>query len=83
MFGISDGDTERAVLELATAIRDRVDRWGAALPGGRWQPRLEVQVMPGGEHRWEQLWRGMSGSGIEVHRMGITGESTTGGGADR
>ena len=83
MFGISDGDPELAVLELATAIRDRVDRWGSALPGGRWQPRLEVLVMPGGEHRWEQLRRRMSGSGVEVHRVETASESTTDGGADR
>ncbi len=66
MFGFSDGDLDRATLELATAVRDRIDRWGASLPGGRWQPRLEVQVAPGGESRFHQLRSLMSGSGVEV-----------------
>ncbi len=66
MFGFSDGDLDRASLELASAVRDRVDRWGASLPGGRWQPRLDVQVVPGGESRFHQLRSLMSGSGVEV-----------------
>jgi hypothetical protein len=66
MFGFSDGNLDRASLELASAVRDRVDRWGAALPGGRWQPRLDVQVSPGGESRFHQLRSLMSGSGVEV-----------------
>ncbi|NNE00870.1 MAG: hypothetical protein HKN47_26445, partial [Pirellulaceae bacterium] len=39
MFGMTDGDMNQATLELASAVRDRIERWGAALPGGRWQPR--------------------------------------------
>lgn len=66
MFGFSDGNLDRASLELASALRDRVDRWGASLPGGRWQPRLDVQVAPGGENRFHQLRSLLSGSGIEV-----------------
>jgi len=66
MFGLSSGDVERATLRLATAVRDRIKRWGPALPGGRWQPRLEVIVMPRGEIRFHQLRTLMSGSGVEV-----------------
>ncbi len=66
MFGFSDGEINRATLELATAVRDRIDRWGAALPGGRWQPRLNVLVMPRGETRFHQLRTLMVGSGVEV-----------------
>ncbi len=66
MFGFSHGDIDRATLQLATAIRDRIERWGPALPGGRWQPRLDVQVMPRGETRFHQLRTLMSGSGVDV-----------------
>ena len=66
MFGLTDGDVNRATLQLATALRDRISKWGAALPGGRWQPRLSVDVMPGGEERYRQLQSLLGGSGIEV-----------------
>ncbi len=66
MFGFSDGQIQRATLELATAVRDRIERWGAAIPGGRWYPRLDVEVMPHGEARFHQLRTLMNGSGVEV-----------------
>ena len=66
MFGLMNGNVERATLQLATAVRDRISRWGAALPGGRWQPRLDVEVMPGGQQRFNQLQALMNGSGVEV-----------------
>ena len=66
LFGFSDGQVDRATLELATAVRDRVQQWGAALPGGRWQPRLDVEVMPRGEARFHQLRTLMQGSGVDV-----------------
>lgn len=66
MFGVFDRDARRASLELATAVRDRVDHWGAALPGGRWQPVLEVDVKPGGEVRFQQLQTILRDSGVSV-----------------
>jgi hypothetical protein len=66
VFGIFNGDVERATLELATALRDRIEQWGPALPGGRWQPRLEVRVMPHGDMRFHQLRTMMNESGIEL-----------------
>ena len=66
VYGFSDGDIDRASLEMATAIRDRVERWGAAMPGGRWHPLLDAKVMPGGELRYQQLRRLMDGSGVEI-----------------
>jgi len=70
VYGFSDGDIDRASLELATAIRDRVERWGAAMPGGRWQPLLEVNVVRGGEMRFQQLRRLMAGSGVNIEAKG-------------
>ncbi len=66
IFEVVDGDVNRATLQLATAVRDRIVRWGAALPGGRWQPRLEVEIMPRGDRRFHQLKMLMSGSGVDV-----------------
>ncbi len=66
VFGFSDKPVSTATLELATAVRDRIDRWGPSLPGGRWSPVLDVEVMPGGEARFEQLRELMQGSGVEV-----------------
>lgn len=64
---VSDG-VDRATLEMATALRDRVERWGAAAPGARWSPRLLVDVMPGAEARFSELEKLMSGSGLPVVR---------------
>ena len=66
VFGVFNNDPRRAILEMATAVRDRVDRWGVALPGGRWQPSLEVEVLPGGETRFIQLQNLMRDSGVDV-----------------
>ncbi len=70
VFAFLGGDFERATMELATSVRDRVDRWGVALPGGRWQPRLDVEVMPGAENRFMQLRSLMDGSGVDVSGRG-------------
>jgi hypothetical protein len=66
VFGLAGGDIESATMRLATSLRSRIDRWGPALPGARWQPRLDVIVHPGGETRFHQLRTLMMGSGIEV-----------------
>jgi hypothetical protein len=66
IFGLSNGDVERATMRLATAVRDRIERWGPALVGGRWEPRLDVLVMPDGETRFHQLRTLMTGSGVQV-----------------
>jgi hypothetical protein len=68
IFGIFNGDVDRASLELATAVRRRIEEWGPALPGGRWYPRIEVQVQSRGETRFRELVDLFSGSGIELVR---------------
>ncbi|CAN0372858.1 unnamed protein product, partial [Hapterophycus canaliculatus] len=67
-FPFVSGNVYKPTMELATAIRDRVATWGTTLPGGRWSPRLEVQVGPHGEQRFHELKTLMQGSGIEIHR---------------
>ena len=66
VFGFLSGDVEKSTMRLATAVRDRIQQWGPALPGGKWQPRLDVIVMPHGEMRFHQLRTLMSGSGVEI-----------------
>ncbi len=66
VFRITNGNTNRAVLEMAAAIRARIATWGATLPGGRWEPTLEVQIAPYGQTRFNELRMLMNGSGIEV-----------------
>jgi hypothetical protein len=66
IFGLATEDIDSATLRLATSLRDRIDRWGPALPGARWKPRLEVLVHPGGEVRFNQLRTLMTDSGIDV-----------------
>ncbi|MDG2220812.1 MAG: hypothetical protein P8L85_05495 [Rubripirellula sp.] len=66
IFGLATEDIDSATLRIATALRDRIDRWGPALPGARWKPRLEVLVHPGGEMRFNQLRALMTDSGIDV-----------------
>ncbi|MEL6107544.1 MAG: hypothetical protein AAFU85_16005 [Planctomycetota bacterium] len=63
-FWIRGNDVDTATLELAAAVQDRIAQWGAALPGGRWAPRLKIDVAPGAQTRAQQLGRLMSGSGL-------------------
>jgi hypothetical protein len=66
----ADGNINDASLTLATAVRDRVSHWGAAMQGARWQPVLEVTVAPGAEFRYHQLTRLLDGSGLMVQPKG-------------
>ena len=68
VFGFTGGnaDLNLATLQLAAAVRERIERWGPALPGGRWEPQLQVTIMPGSERRYSELQKGFRGSGIEV-----------------
>ena len=69
-FAFTDGDVDRASLELATAVRDRAAGWGAAMQGARWQPVLDVAVVTGGESRYQQLLELMDGSGVIIQARG-------------
>ncbi len=59
-----------ATLRMATAVRDRIEGWGATAPGARWSPRLKVDVKPGGEEQFLQWARLMNGSGLPIERVG-------------
>lgn len=68
VFGFNGGNANlnQATLQLAAAVRERIERWGPALPGGRWEPQLHVIIMPGSERRYSELQESFRGSGIEV-----------------
>ena len=57
---------EKATLQLAAAIRERIDRWGPALPGGRWEPQLQITIMPDSENRYRALQEVFRDSGIDI-----------------
>lgn len=65
-FAIRDGFVERAAMELATAVHDRVEGWGYAIAGGRWQPVLRVAIESGAEMRYRQLRTLLQNSGLEL-----------------
>lgn len=65
-FPIENGLVEKSVMELAQAIRNRVDRWGVAMQNGRWDPVLSVRVSRSGETRFRQLQTLMRNSGVRV-----------------
>ncbi|KLU01368.1 putative signal peptide and transmembrane protein [Rhodopirellula islandica] len=67
-FPFENDSVYNATLKLATAVRDRVDGWGATLPGGRWQPRLDVLVAPHADQRFHELQTLMHDSGVEITR---------------
>lgn len=68
VVGIRDGAAEPAVMELATALRDRVESWGTAVQNGRWDPVLTVSVAADAEPRFAELQNLLRGSGIRVER---------------
>ncbi len=63
---VDPADPSAAVVRLAGLVRQRVDNWGLALTGGRWQPVLQVAIAPGGEANFNQLNTLLHGSGIGV-----------------
>jgi hypothetical protein len=58
--------SEDAVQELATAVWDRIDTWGAAGQGMYWRPELIMEVEPGGEQRFKELKALLADSGLDV-----------------
>ena len=61
-------DLQADATKLAVAIQKHMENWGLAVAGGYWKPTLQVEVIPGGETRFEILQALMSGSGVELQR---------------
>ena len=56
---------------VVLAAQQTMRRWGPALAGGRWQPRITATVDNGGSLRCDQLQRYLERSGIEFVRKPI------------
>ena len=70
-FSFGPEGMNSATLKLATAIRDRIDQWGAAAPGARWSPRLKVSVSSGAEPRFAAFEHLMTGRGLPIDRSDL------------
>ena len=68
IFSFFDGNLERAALQLATAIHDRIEQWGPALPGGKWQPSVEVILYSATKKSFDLLEYHFRGSGLPLKR---------------
>ncbi|MEX1041330.1 MAG: hypothetical protein WDZ51_11895 [Pirellulaceae bacterium] len=62
------GDPVEGIDHLVQLIDQRIDSWASAGRELYWKPVLHVQVLPGGEARFEQLQTLLYGSGMEVIR---------------
>lgn len=80
-FEIDPGGINQATLQVATSVRNRIERWGTAAPGARWSPLLKVEVMWGAEQRFAQFERMMTGSGLSIQRSGYS-QAESGGRGD-
>jgi len=69
VFSFFDGNLERASLQLATAIHERIIQWGPALPGGKWQPSLEVIVNASDHQIFNMFKDHFQGSGLQIIRV--------------
>jgi hypothetical protein len=67
-FPFGSSGAYQPTLQLATAIRDRVQTWGATMQGGYWRPTLEVSVGPHAEQRFHELQSLMKDSGVDITR---------------
>lgn len=67
-FTFGQDGVYQPTLQLATAIRDRVQAWGATMQGGYWKPQLDVSVGPHAEQRFHELQTLMKDSGVDVVR---------------
>ncbi len=70
IFSFFDSNIERASLQLASTVHDRIEQWGPALPGGHWLPQLEIFVSEEGESAYARLLSHLRGSGLELIRKG-------------
>lgn len=62
------GATRDAMEPLVAAVWTHMERWGMAVAGGYWKPKLLVTVFPGAETRFWELQALLADSGIDVER---------------
>lgn len=62
--------TVASIDDLVSGIWTHSESWGKAGRGMYWKPTLVVEVLPGGESRFEDLQVLLNESGLEVQRRG-------------
>jgi hypothetical protein len=63
-----DVDPAKTIDRFASSVNGHIERWGIAFSGGNWNPVLRVEVMTGGEARFQQLIVLLEDSGLGVER---------------
>lgn len=63
-----EGSTRDSMEAFAAAIWTHTERWGMAVAGGYWKPKLKVTVFPGAETRFWELQALLADSGFDVER---------------
>ena len=63
-----DGATRDSMEAFVSAIWSHTERWGMAVAGGYWKPKLKVTVFPGAETRFWELQALLADSGFDVER---------------
>jgi hypothetical protein len=69
---LQDSGPQQSSEELATAIRGRVDSWGASLPGGYWVPLIVVEAASDADLSVARLHRLLEGSGTDLKVVPLT-----------
>lgn len=63
-----EGSTRDAMQPFVSGIWKHMERWGMAVAGGYWKPKLLVTVFPGAETRFWELQALLADSGLDVER---------------
>jgi hypothetical protein len=63
-----EGQTQFAVDEFVSALREHVRNWGIAGSGLYWKPVLNLNVGPDGQQRADEIMSLLENSGIDVQR---------------
>lgn len=62
--------TEAAIDDLISGVWTQTESWGKAGRGMYWKPTLVVEVLPGGEDRFQDIQLLLTDSGLDVQRRG-------------
>jgi archaellum component FlaC len=63
-----DADPAKTIDRFASSLNGHIESWGVAFSGGNWNPVLKVEVIAGGETRFQQLKVLLEDSGLGVEK---------------
>lgn len=58
--------TAASAYEIRNAVWQEMENWGMAGYGMHWQPSLQIEVQPGGEHRFRDMETLFDNSGFAI-----------------